>query len=72
MIVGKISFCPIEVRLGEVEGGGFRASAGGGDREGTGVGEGVEQAHSRGHAAADLGAVVALVKEDALGISGVE
>lgn len=65
-IVGEVPLCPVEIRLGEIEGGCLGTCHRRGYREGTGVSEGVEQAETRCHQPADLRAVVALVQKDSL------
>lgn len=72
MVVGKVSFCPIEIGLGKIERGGLGTSECGGYGKRAGVGEGVEQGEAGCHEAADRGAVIALVEEDSLGVTGLK
>ena len=72
LVEAEVVFGPLEVRLGEVEGGGGRSAEGGADGEGSGVGEGVEDDVAGLGEFAHALAVVALVEEDALGVAGGE
>lgn len=62
----KICFCPVEVDLGEVEGGGGGAPEAGADGKGTGVGEGVEDGFSRRRMVARALSVQALIEKNPL------
>ena len=70
--MGEIALRPVEVGLGKIECRRFSPRQGCGDRERARIGEGIEQALARGHQAADFGAVVALVEENALRIARLE
>ena len=63
---------PIEIDLGEVESGGGGSGGGGGDGEEASVGKGVEDSLAGLDEFAEGEAVVALVDENALGVSGLE
>ena len=68
----EVVTCPVEVDLGEVEGGGGSSSEGGADGEGTGVGKGVEDGFVWAGRGADALPVQPLVEKDALGIACLE
>lgn len=63
---------PVEIDLGEVEGRGGGSGGSGGDGEEAGVGKGVEYGLARLDELAEGSAVVALIDENALGVSGLK
>ena len=71
-VEAEVVLGPLEVGLAEVEGGGGGSGEGGADGEGSGVGEGVEDGVAGLGEVAHPLAIVALVEEDALGVTGGE
>ena len=69
VVKAEIFAGPIEIDLGEVEGGGDGSGGSGSDGEEAGVGEGVEDGLSGFDEGAKGGTVVALIDEDALGVA---
>ncbi len=72
-VIGPEIFAgPVEIDLGEVEGGGGGAGGGSGDGEEAGVGKGVENGLAGLGELAKGEAVVALINKNALGITGLK
>ena len=72
VVEAEILASPVEVGLRKIEGGGESPGQGRAHREGARVGEGIENGVTRLASLPHAAAVVALIKEDALGITGLK
>lgn len=71
-VEGHIFPCPVEIRLGEIQGSGGGPTQGGADGEGARVGKGIEDGVTCLGAIPDANTVFTLIEEDALGVSRLE
>ena len=72
LVEAKVLLRPVEIDLREIEGGGGCSGIRSGNREKPGIREGVEDSLARFDHFASMGPVVALIDEDALGVSGLK
>ena len=72
LVEAKVLLRPVEIDLREIESGGGCSGSRGGNREKPSIRKGVEDSLAGFNHLAEVGPVVALVDEDALGISGLK